>query len=445
MFVNRKNELDFLERKYKEKNPQLILIYGRRRIGKTELVRQFAKNKNGFYYFVENLNIRTHLDNLSEMISEKYNLPLKFNSFEELFRFLGDKNLILIFDEFQEFLKEDKNFLNNLQKVWDGHLKNSKIFLILVGSSMSVFHKILSYNSPIYGRRTGDWEVKGLSCGNTARFLPKYSKEDVIKTYGILGGVPEYLLKFDPKKDFWQNVEENILQKGSFLYNELYMLLSYELKELNTYLLILKSISEGTNKLGEIASKNYLEATVLPKYLQTLISLGFVDYLLPFPYKARKKGIYIIKDNFSWFWFRFVFRNKSALENLQSRRVLSEIKKDFDREFGLRFELIAKEFLAEKFKLEFRKGWYKDIDIDLIGLDKENKKLLIFEVKWKNLNFSGGKRILKELEAKIQYLPLKLEEYKIETGLIGKNIKAKERLKKEGFTVFDLNDFSLRG
>ena len=157
MFVNRKNELDFLERKYKEKNPQLILIYGRRRIGKTELVRQFSKNKNGFYYFVENLNIRTHLDNLSEMISEKYNLPLKFNSFEELFRFLGDKNLILIFDEFQEFLKEDKNFLNNLQKVWDGHLKNSKIFLILVGSSMSVFHKILSYNSPIYGRRTGDW------------------------------------------------------------------------------------------------------------------------------------------------------------------------------------------------------------------------------------------------------------------------------------------------
>ena len=441
MFVNRKNELSFLEQKYEEKKSQLILIYGRRRIGKTELVRQFTKNKEGVYYFVENLNIKTHLDNLSQIMSEKYNLPLKFNDFEELFYFLRDKDLILIFDEFQEFLKEDKNFLNNLQKVWDEHLKDSRLFLILAGSSLSVFHKILSYNSPIYGRRTGDWEVKELSYGSVARFLPKYSKEDLIRTYGILGGVPEYLLKFDSQKDFWRNVEENILQKGSFLYNELYMLLSYELKELNTYLLILKSISEGTNRMGEIASKNYLKITVLPKYLQTLISLGFVDYVLPFPYKTRKKGIYIIKDNFTWFWFRFIFRNKSVLENLQSRRVLNEIKKDFDREFGLRFELITKEFLSEKFELDFRKGWYKNIDIDLIVLDEKNKNLLAFEVKWKDLDYEKSRRILMELGSKVEQLPLDLKKYKIKLGIVGKNIKGKKKLIKDNFMVFDIKDF----
>ena len=157
MFVNRKNELAFLEEKYKEKKSQLSLIYGRRRIGKTELTRQFAKNKDYIYYFVENLNIKTHLVNLSEIISKKYNLPLRFDNFEELFDFLKDKSLILILDEFQEFLKEDKNFLNNLQKIWDESLKQSNLFLILVGSSMSIFYKMLSYNSPIYGRRTGDW------------------------------------------------------------------------------------------------------------------------------------------------------------------------------------------------------------------------------------------------------------------------------------------------
>lgn len=441
MFVNRKNEIDFLEGKYKEKTSQLILIYGRRRIGKTELTRQFAENKDHIYYFVENLNIKTHLGNLSEIIGKKYNLPLKFDSFEELFNFLKDKNLILIFDEFQEFLKEDKNFLNNLQKNWDEFLKKSDLFLILVGSSMSVFYKMLSYNSPIYGRRTGDWEVNGLSFKDISKFLPKYSKEDLIKTYGILGGVPEYLLKFDPKKSFWHNIENNILKKGSFLYNEMQMLLSYELKELNTYLLILRSISEGMNKLGEIASKNYLQITVLPKYLQTLIRLGFVDYILPFPYKARKKGIYIIKDNFTWFWFRFLFRNKTALENLQQKSVLNEIKKDFDREFGLRFELIAKEFLAEMFGLEFRKGWYKEIDIDLLALDEKNKKLLVFEVKWKNLDFSKSKKILKELENKARYLPIELKKYRIKTGIIGRNIKDKNRLRKMGFLVFDLSDF----
>ncbi|MCK5459752.1 ATP-binding protein [Candidatus Parcubacteria bacterium] len=441
MFVNRKNELVFLDQKYKEKKSQLILIYGRRRIGKTELTRQFAKNKDHIYYFVENLNIKTHLSNLSEIVGKKYNLPLKFNNFEELFNFLKDKNLILIFDEFQEFLKEDKNFLNNLQKVWDKSLKESNLFLILVGSSMSVFYKMLSYNSPIYGRRTGDWEVKKLAFSDISKFLPAYSKEDLVKTYGILGGVPEYLLKFNPKKDFWHNIEDNILKKGSFLYNEMQMLLSYELKELNTYLLILKSISEGVNKLGEIASKNYLQITVLPKYLQTLIRLGFVDYVLPFPYKARKKGIYIIKDNFTWFWFRFVFRNKTALENLQQKSVLNEIKKDFNQEFGLRFELIAKEFLVDKFGVDFRKGWHKEIDIDLLAFDEKNIKLMAFEVKWKNLDLAKSKKILNELESKIQYLPIELKKYRVKIGLIGKNIKGKNRLRKQGFLIFDLKDF----
>ena len=179
----------------------------------------------------------------------------------------------------------------------------------------------------------------------------------------------------------------------------------------------------------------------MPKYLQTLIRLGFVDYVLPFPYKTRKKGIYIIKDNFTWFWFRFVFRNKTALENLQQKFVLSEIKKDFDQEFGLRFELIAKEFLAKKFGFDFRKGWYKEIDIDLLALDEKNMELIVFEVKWKNLDFSKSKKILKELESKVQYLPIELKNYKIKTGVIGKNIKDRNRLRKNGFLIFDLRDF----
>lgn len=440
MFINRKTELNFLEKKYKKNKGQLLLVYGRRRVGKTELLKQFAKNKNSIYYFVENLNIKSHLDNLSKIISEKYNLPLSFNNFEELFLFLQDKKTILIFDEFQEFLKEDKNFLNNLQKIWDEFLKNSNLFLVLMGSSMSIFHKILSYNSPIYGRRTGDWELLPLGFQNINKFLPKYSKEDLIKTYGILGGVPEYLLKFDKDKSFWINIEENILQKGSFLYNEIFMLLSYELKELNTYLLILKSISEGVNKLGEIASKNHLQPTVLPTYLQTLIRLGFIDYILSFPYKARKKGIYIIKDHFFWFWFRFVFRNKADLENMRTKYVLKNIKKEFNQEFGLRFELIAKEFLEKKFNIEFKKGWYKNIDIDLLGISKDKKTLFVFEVKWQNLDYKKSVNILKNLENKLQYLPIDLKNYTIKTGIIAKSVHDKQKLRKNNFIVFDLRD-----
>lgn len=440
MFVNRHKELEFLEKKHKEKKAQLILIYGRRRVGKTELVRNFSLNKDHIYYFVENLNIKTHLNNISKLISEKYNLPLSFNNFEELFVFLKDKKLILIFDEFQEFLKEDKNFLNKLQKIWDTNLKNSNLFLILMGSSLSVFYKILSYQSPIYGRRTGDWEVKELSQEYVSKFLPKYSKEDLIKTYGVLGGVPEYLLKFDRKNNFWKNIEDNILTKGSYLYNEPLMLLNYELKDLNTYLLILKSIAEGINKLGEIATKNYLEITSLPKYIESLVKLGFVEHILPFPYTARKKGIYIIKDHFTWFWFRFVFRYKSFLETSNTKYVISEIKKDFNTEFGIRFELIAKEFLNNYYKIDFRKGWYKDIDIDLIAKNDEKKELLVFEVKWQDLNYKKSKAIIFDLEKKLKYLPINLKKYTIKLGIIGKNIKDKNKLKKEKINVFDLGD-----
>jgi hypothetical protein len=441
-FINREKELAFLEKKYREKKSQLILIYGRRRVGKTELLRQFAKEKNSIYYFVENIGIENHLENFSEILSKKFDLPLQFKSFEQLFDFLSDKKMILILDEFQEIIRQDKNFLNQLQKIWDSKLKNENLFLVLVGSAVSVFHKMLSYGSPIYGRRTGDWKVEQLSFFELDKFFKKYSREDLIKTFGVLGGVPEYLLKFNSQKSFWKNVEEEILTKGSFLYSEMQLLLRYELKELGTYLSILKSISEGVNRLGEIASKNFLEATTLPKYLDVLIELGFVEYILPFPYKARKKGIYVIKDNFTWFWFRFVFQNKNALENFQTKQVLTEIKRDFNKEFGPRFEFIARDFLNFKYSLDFRKGWYREIDIDLLAEDSKKREFFVFEVKWREIGINQARKILVDLEEKLKKLPIKQEKYKkIKFGLVAKKITGKNILKKEGFDIFDLRGF----
>jgi hypothetical protein len=176
--------------------------------------------------------------------------------------------------------------------------------------------------------------------------------------------------------------------------------------------------------------------------LDVLIELGFVEYILPFPYKARKKGIYVIKDNFTWFWFRFVFQNKNALENFQTKQVLTEIKRDFNKEFGPRFEFIARDFLNFKYSLDFRKGWYREIDIDLLAEDSKKREFFVFEVKWREIGINQARKILVDLEEKLKKLPIKQEKYKkIKFGLVAKKITGKNILKKEGFDIFDLRGF----
>ena len=210
-FVDRLDELGFLEERFLSGKPEFIVIYGRRRVGKTELIKQFLKDKEGFYFLARKEDLELELDRFKERFSKKFNVYLDSSSWDELFegisRFIGDRRFILVIDEFSYWMEEDSKICSIFQSIWDEILSKTNCFLILCGSIFSMMESLLSYRNPLYGRRSGQWKLSPLGFFDIKGFFPGYSVEDLVKVYGCLDGIPFYLLEFNP--DF--SVEENIL------------------------------------------------------------------------------------------------------------------------------------------------------------------------------------------------------------------------------------------
>ena len=232
-FVNRKQELKFLEEKFKSDKAELLIIYGRRRIGKTELILNFCKNKE-YLYFMGRLESREDtLKRLNNLLIEHFhdknllNSPIQnVDAFFEYLAEKADKKLIFIIDEFPFLVDRLPEIVSIIQEKWDSRLKNSKLMLVLSGSSISMMEKYaLDYKSPLYGRRTGQWKVDKISIAHLNEFFPDYSIEDIIKLYSCLDCIPGYLTIFSPEKTFLDNLKEKMFSKGEFLYEEIEILL----------------------------------------------------------------------------------------------------------------------------------------------------------------------------------------------------------------------------
>ena len=245
-FIARKNELDFLEQKYESKNGQLVIIYGRRRIGKTETIKHFCKDKGAIFFTCTQTEDNNQLRNFSSLLLSN-NLPQskyisEFNSWEQAFLALKDfpkleeERQIVVIDEFPYMVKGNSEIPSVLQKLWDTELNNQNIMIILCGSAMSFIEKeILSEENPLYGRATGIYKMLPMSFSDSSLFFPKWSKKDKVIAYSILGGIPYYLNQFDSAKTLKENICSNILQKGSILYSEPEFLMRQELREPATY------------------------------------------------------------------------------------------------------------------------------------------------------------------------------------------------------------------
>ncbi len=455
-FINRKNELTILNEHITKSG--LLIIYGRRRIGKTELLKQL-KTPKGFhkiYYLVKEQTIEKTLDEINnKFIKELKDLSLinnPINSIDKLFNFLSDKKIVFILDEFPLLLKE-KNILGHMQEFLDNKPKST---IVLCGSYISAMEKIKDYSSPIYGRRMFSLKLQPLNFEHIKHFQTKTNKEELIKIYSVLGGVPEYLLKYNG--NFNNFIKTNFFRKDSYLYEEAELLLRYELRDLSAYNSILKSIASGHTTLNEISQKSYIEKNVIVKYIDTLIGLDIVKKELPYlsskKDKLKERGaLYFIKDNYFNFYYNFVYPFKEEIDLGYIDEVVNYFNKNFNIYLGHTFEEIAKQFVIEKYKINFGRQWgnYKQrqnkkletltYEIDLLSINEQKKEIIAFEVKWKDLNYTKSQQILKHLNDKIQYLPVKLKEYKIKIGIISKNIKNKKKIRRSGFLAFDLKDF----
>jgi len=399
MFINRKEELQVLEKEYKKNTSSFSVIYGRRRVGKTALISKYIENKPHLYLYATESSLKNQLQTFTNEIIKIFKLPYKinFNSFEEAFIFIANQNqkIILVIDEYQNLAKLDKSFSSMLQKVWDMYLSKSQIHLILCGSVISMMYsEVLNYTAPLYGRRTSNIHLKSIKFKYLPEFLQNVDKLDLMNVYASFGTIPKYLLMYDVNKSFIQNLKDNILDKNSFLYSEGYFLLKQEVNDTSNYFSILESISKGNTKIGAIASSMGVHSSYLPKYLNKLIELDIIQKEIPItetnPLKS-KLGRYKIKDKFLNFWFYYVYKNYNYLELGEVDVVLDEIKKNFNDKFvSFAFEdFVYEEILYNPQKyLNFipkkvGRWWNNKEEIDLIAFDDEN--IAFIECKWRNV------------------------------------------------------------
>ena len=319
MFIGREAELAFLQSKYEEKKGQLIVLYGRRRVGKTETLKEFCKGKPHVFYSCTQSTDKVQLAKFSKQVF-KENIPAKkyiseFADWESAFRAVldlpyGDQKKMLIIDEFPYMCKGNKSIPSILQNLWDTDLKDQNVMIVLCGSAMSFIEKdLLAEKNPLYGRATGIYKMTEMGFYDAVKFFPDYSDTDKILAYSILGGIPHYLRQFNPDISVAENIKRNILTKGCVLYSEVEFLLHQELRETPIYNSIIEAVALNNTKLNDISTKALIDDTSKTSvYLKNLIELGIVEREFSVDSKTREKananrGTYRLTDNFFRFWY----------------------------------------------------------------------------------------------------------------------------------------------
>lgn len=428
MFIGREAELKFLNDKYAEKQGQLIVLYGRRRVGKTETLREFCKGKPHVFFSCTQTTDRVQLRNFSGRIL-KEDIPARnyiseFDDWEKAFRAVldlpyGDRKKLLVIDEFPYMCRGNRSIPSILQNLWDSELRGSNVMIILCGSAMSFMEKeLLAEKNPLYGRATGIYKMKEMGFYDAAKFFPNYSDHDKVLAYAVLGGIPHYLRQWNPEFSVSENIQRNILTKGCILYSEVDFLLHQELRETPIYNSIIETVALGSTRLNEISQKSLIEdASKTSVYLKNLIELGIVEREFSVDAKVKEhansnRGTYRLTDNFFRFWYAFGFSNFSQLEDGDVEGVYQYVVEPALHEFAaLAFEDICREFVREmqkKNELPFRyskmgrwtgKTTVRDknaahglrtaeTEIDLLCIDRNATEYLVGECKFKRTPFS---------------------------------------------------------
>lgn len=404
-FIGRKREMEKLESEY-SRDSSFVVIYGRRRVGKTTLIKEFLKNKAAFYFLateeIESQSMKRLAGVVARTTKNRLLQNATFTDWLDLFQVIADyepeKKKVLVIDEFPYLVKTNSAFPSILQNAWDEVLKDNNVMLILSGSLIGMMQKhALSYDSPLYGRRTSQMRLAPLPFTDIYA-VQSLSFTESVEQYAVTGGVPKYLEFFEDGRELTEQIKDAVLSKNGFLYEEPFFLLKSESMTAVNYFSIIKAIADGNHKIGKIAGVLGIESSKLTPYLSTLSDLGFVEKRTPVteknPEKSRK-GLYFIADNFIRFWFRYVYPYKGELELDNMQIVLEEMKKDFETKFvAFAYEDICKDIFANLCKqgaIDFvpsRIGAYwlndyvGDTEIDVMAVDNQNKRIFAGECKY---------------------------------------------------------------
>ncbi len=407
MFIGRDREVEALNRLYKSDKFEFVVIYGRRRIGKTALVNHFIDEKEAIYFMGVESNEKQNLENFSKSIIEfrsGIQADTTFSSYqaalEYVFKLAENERVILAIDEYPYVARASGSLASTLQMLIDKYKDNSKLMLILCGSSMSYMEDhVLAYKAPLYGRRTAQMKIEPFDFDECCTYLRGLSDEDKAYIYGIVGGTPQYLLQVNNDLSVEENIKNIYLNPMSFLYEEPLNLLKQEVREPAIYNAIITAVATGHSRMSEISTKVGESTAVCSGYLKNLISLGIIKKETPYGEKASKKSVYSIEDNMFCFWYRFVPDNTSVIARGAADLVYRRIEAQLNDYMGRVFEEICAQYLWKllltgKMPIEFvslGRWWGNDprkkaqIEIDIMG-EQDSASAVFAECKWRNEN-----------------------------------------------------------
>jgi len=418
-FIDRESEMEVLEEEYRRKGSSLVILYGRRRTGKTTLISEFIKEKPALFFLAteesEAQNRSAFKERAAEFIDSDLLRSAAVSNWDVVFAAVMEHPFeskpVIVIDEFQNIGKSNRAFPSIFQRIWDEKLKDKSVMVILCGSLISMMtSQALNYGSPLYGRRTAQIRLEQIPFRFYRDFFPQKSFKELVETYAVTGGIPKYIEVFSEKSDIYQAIESNVLNRASFLYDEPHFLLQQEVAEVGSYFSIIRSVAAGNHKLSAISSALEVKATSLTKYLKTLIDLDILEREVPVtednPEKS-KRGLYRIKDNYLRFWFAFIYPNTSFIESDNSRIVMSKIRKSLTTSHtAFVYEDVCRQRMwdlnaNETWPFYFSKVgryWDANTEIDVTAIDPEGRNLVLGECKY--WHEPVGANVLRELEKK---------------------------------------------
>ena len=407
MFIGREKELDALEKLYKSGKFEFVVIYGRRRVGKTALINHFIDDKKAIYFTgVESIG-KQNLENLSKSIME-FSCGIQTETYfasyqaalEYVFKLAEKERVVFTIDEYPYVARASKSLASTLQLLIDKYKDKSKLMLILCGSSMSYMEDhVLAYKAPLYGRRTAQMKIKPFDFEESCAYFSGFSDEDKALMYGIVGGTPQYLLQMSDKLSVEENIKNTYLNPMSFLYEEPINLLKQEVREPAIYNAIITAIATGYSRMSEISTKVGEDSNVCSNYIKNLINLGIIKKETPYGEKASRKSIYTIEDNMFYFWYRFVLNNNSVIARGATDLVYKRIESQLCDYMGRVFEEICTQYLWKQLikgnmPIEFVSlgRWWGNApilkcqtEIDIMG-EQDSNAAIFAECKWRNEN-----------------------------------------------------------
>ncbi len=409
-FMDRVRELEILEKEFRGSGLRLVIVYGRRRVGKTYLLNYFSRGKDAVFFTAIEASKNVLYRELSRAISEWLGKPIGvLESIEDVLELIyreARERVVVVLDEFQHLVEADPETLSRLQRFIDTH-PDADLMIVICGSAVSFFEReLLGYRSPLFGRRTASIKLKPMRLLDVWGFYPRYNALEAIYAYSAFGGTPAYARYVDDEKSVFINIAEKILSRGSYLYDEAINFFRQEVREPSTYIAILSAIASGYTKPSEVASIAGITSKSISRYIELLENLDIVERIRSLGRKRGEVQLEIV-DPYFHFWFRYVKPRFSQLEQGYTYEVLGEVKKSFDTYVArvvemlirreLVYELLSRRLIESEMGI-VGKWWYRGEEIDVV-VQGETKTLFI-EVKWSDLDLREAMAIARDLEAR---------------------------------------------